>query len=300
MKTAGEKIFHIVRVFEEKDSFGRILNVSDEVEVYHGRWGDDYDFNTFTTENKVDLLTKALAAQVDKNAKLLNEYNDLLEKYNLEAQKTSDLEKDVESLRKKRDELQELLNEYSGDTHDGIVLSTDTKYVAFENALDDNGVKLTEEQYSSTMKELLMNENMVTFTDGVVNESNIDLKVNVVTESLKGLYYAHAKKNAMRIGGEISYDNPYSATIGVNDNDLFRFFIEKVDDNVPRTVEVDLKFEPNKDFKGIVEIDGKYPQNVTVTKSEEFTASISFIDENENYVDVTNLDDIGILTFMVK
>ena len=183
---------------------------------------------------------------------------------------------------------------------DGTILSTDTKYIAFENALDDEGVKLTEAQYQSAMSELLTKD-MITITDGVNNESNIDLKVNIVTESLKGLYYAHAKKNAMRIGREISYDNPYSGTIGVNDNDLFRFFIEKVDDSAPsKTVEVDLKFEPNKDFKGIAEIDGTYPQKVTVTKSKEFTASISFIDENENYVDVTNLDDIGTLTFMVK
>jgi hypothetical protein len=301
MKTAGEKIFHIIRVFEETDSFGKVLNITDEVEVYHGRWGDDSDFNTFTTENKVDLLTKALAAQVDKNAKLLTEYNDLLEQYNLETQKTSDLEKEIEVIRAERDELQILLNEYSGDTHDGIVLSTDTKYVAFENALEDGGVKLTEEQYKSAMDQLLRNDNMITFTDDVDNESNIDLKVNIVNESLKGLYYAHVKKNAMRIGGEVSYDNPYSGTVGVNDNDLFRFFIEQVDDtSTSIEVEVDLKFEPNNGFKGIAEIDGKYPQKVTVTKSKEFTASISFIDENENYVDVTNLDTIGTLTFMIK
>lgn len=301
MKTAGEKIFHIIRVFEETDSFGKVLNITDEVEVYHGKWGDDSDFNTFTTENKVDLLTKALAAQVDKNAKLLTEYNDLLEQYNLETQKTSDLEKEIEVIRAERDELQILLNEYSGDTHDGIVLSTDTKYVAFENALEDGGVKLTEEQYKSAMDQLLRNDNMITFTDDVDNESNIDLKVNIVNESLKGLYYAHVKKNAMRIGGEVSYDNPYSGTVGVNDNDLFRFFIEQVDDtSTSIEVEVDLKFEPNNGFKGISEIDGKYPQKVTVTKSKEFTASISFIDENENYVDVTNLDNIGTLTFMIK
>ena len=68
MKTAGEKIFHIIRVFEERDAFGKVLNITDEVEVYNGKWGDDNEFSAFSTENKVDLLSKALAAQIDKNA----------------------------------------------------------------------------------------------------------------------------------------------------------------------------------------------------------------------------------------
>jgi hypothetical protein len=67
MKNAGEKIFHIIRVFEERDAFGKVLSVTDEVEVYNGKWGDDYDFSQFSTSNKVDLLTKALAAQIDRN-----------------------------------------------------------------------------------------------------------------------------------------------------------------------------------------------------------------------------------------
>ena len=65
MKTAGEKIFHIIRVFEERDAFGKVLNITDEVEVYNGKWGDDLAFSTFSTENKVDLLTKSLAVQID-------------------------------------------------------------------------------------------------------------------------------------------------------------------------------------------------------------------------------------------
>jgi hypothetical protein len=315
MKTAGEKIFHIVRVFEEKDSFGRILNVTDEVEVYHGKWGDDYEFNTFTTENKVDLLTKALAAQVDKNAKLLNEYNDLLEKYNSEAQKTSNLEKEIEEMKAQIASLEEQLVDYTNDTYDGTILSTDTKYIAFENALDDNGVKLTEEQYSSTMRELLMNESMVTITDFVNNESNIDLNVGFATESSKGLYYISAKKNAMRIGNKVSYDSPYNGTVGVSDNDLFRFSIEheNIDKPVTKDVTIDFKFEPNKYFKGIVEIEGEYPQKITVgekTTKTEFYASVSFVDENGNYVDISkivddnnepvNIDSIGTLTFVVS
>lgn len=153
MKTAGEKIFHIIRVFEERDAFGKVLSVTDEVEVYNGKWGDDYAFSTFTTETKVDLLTKSLAAQVDKNAKQLNEYKDLLERYNSEVGKVSDLEKELEALRAERDSLQSSLNEYMGDTYDGTLLSTDTKYIAFENTLDN--VSFTEEQYSQAMQELM-------------------------------------------------------------------------------------------------------------------------------------------------
>ena len=153
MKTAGEKIFHIIRVFEERDTFGKVLNITDEVEVYHGKWGDDFSFSTFTTENKVDLLTKALAAQVDKNANQLNEYKDLLEKYNEEVSKISDMEKELEAMRAERDSLQASLNEYMGDTHDGRILSTDTKYIAFENTLEN--ISFTEDELSAALKEAM-------------------------------------------------------------------------------------------------------------------------------------------------
>ena len=153
MRTAGEKIFHIIRVYEEVDAFGKVLGVTDEVEVYNGKWGEDKDFNTFSTENKVDLMTKALAAQVDKNANMFNEYKDLLEKYNNEVKKSSDLEKEIEVLRAERDSLQTMLNEYTGSTYEGTLLSTDTKYIAFENTLDN--ISFTEEQYNNAMKELM-------------------------------------------------------------------------------------------------------------------------------------------------
>jgi hypothetical protein len=169
MRTAGEKFFHIIRVFEEKDAFGKVLSVSDEVEVYNGKWGDDYDFSQFSTENKVDLLTKALAAQVDKNAKLLSEYNDLLEKYNAEVKKVSDLEKEIEVLRTERDSLQATLNEYMGDTHEGTLLSTDTKYIAFEDTLDN--ITFTEEQYNNAMKELLTKGSVDLTDDEITKES---------------------------------------------------------------------------------------------------------------------------------
>ena len=169
MRTAGEKIFHIIRVFEEKDAFGKVLSVSDEVEVYNGKWGDDSDFSQFSIDNKVDLLTKALATQIDKNAKLLNEYNDLLKKYNEEVKKVSDLEKELETLRAERDSLQETLNEYIGDTHEGTLLSTDTKYIAFEESLEN--ISFTEEQYNNALKELLTKGSLDLTDDETSKES---------------------------------------------------------------------------------------------------------------------------------
>ena len=153
MKTAGEKIFYIIRTYEERDSFGKVLSVTDEVEVYHGKWGDDEAFTTFTTENKVDLLTKSLAVQIDKNATQLNEYKDLQEKHNLEVQKNSELEKEIEALRAENESLQTQINDYLGDTYDGTILSTDTKYIAFENTLEN--VTFTEEQYKTAIDEML-------------------------------------------------------------------------------------------------------------------------------------------------
>lgn len=156
MKTAGEKIFYIIRVYEDRDAFGKVLSVTDEVEVYHGKWGEDDAFITFTTENKVDLLTKSLAVQVDKNTRQLSEYKDLYEKYNEEVNKTSDLEKELEAMRAERDSLQTMLNEYMGNTYDGTILSTDTKYVALENTLEN--VSFTEEEFSKALQELMSKE----------------------------------------------------------------------------------------------------------------------------------------------
>ena len=179
MKTAGEKIFHIVRVFEERDAFGKVLNVTDEVEVYNGKWGDDYDFSSFSTENKVDLLTKALAAQIDKNAKQQKEYNDLAEKYSAEVKKNSDLEKELEAIRVERDTLQATLDEYENNTHDGTVLSTDTKYIAIGNTMDN--ISFTEEQLNGAINEL-MNKDSVSLSSVNTNDlksADLDLEYKV-------------------------------------------------------------------------------------------------------------------------
>lgn len=153
MKTAGERIFHIIRVFEERDEFGKVLNVTDEVEVYNGKWGDDYAFSTYSTENKVDLLTKSLAIQVDRNAKLLAQYNELSERYNKEVEKSTNLEKELVAMRAERDSLQTQINEYLGNTHDGTLLSTNTKYIALENTM--NNISFTEEQLNDAINELM-------------------------------------------------------------------------------------------------------------------------------------------------
>ena len=147
----GERIFHIVRVFEERDEFGRTLSVTDEVEVYNGKWGDDAAFNSFSTENKIDLLTKSLALQIEKNASLNSDFNKLLEEYNALYKKCSDLEKENEELSGKVDSLEMELG--LGNEYEGTILSTDTKYIAFEDSLKN--ISLTEEQYSTALSDLM-------------------------------------------------------------------------------------------------------------------------------------------------
>jgi hypothetical protein len=164
MKTGGENIFHIIRVYEEKDAFGRVLNVTDEVEVFNGKWGDDAAFNTYSTENKVDFLKKSLVEQTNRFAMLSKKMEDLLAEYNAEVQKNSDLEKEIEALRAERDSLQEQLIEYTGSTYDGTLLSTDTKYVVLENTLEN--VTFTEEEMSNAINSAL--------SKSVVEDGNVD------------------------------------------------------------------------------------------------------------------------------
>ena len=219
MKTAGEKIFHIIRVFEEVDDFGRVVSVTDEVEVYNGKWGDDSEFSAFSTENKVDLLSKALAAQIDKNATQLKEYNDLFERYNNEIKKTSDLEKEVEALRYERDALENKINEYLGDTYDGTLLSTDTKYIAFENTLEN--ISFTEEQYSSALNELMTKGEVdLSKIDGDDDDPRLNLKVSIY-DSTKDLKIT-ILKNGLSIGSAV-YNQPFSNIVYADNGDVFTF-----------------------------------------------------------------------------
>lgn len=277
MKTAGEKIFHIIRVFEERDAFGKVLSVTDEVEVYNGRWGDDYAFNSFTTENKVDLLTKSLATQVDKNATQLNEYKDLLGKYNEEVEKTSELEKEIEALRAERDSLQASLNEYMGDTYDGTILSTDTKYIALESTLEN--ISFTEEQFSNTMNEL-MSKGEVDLSNVDIDDPRIYLSVNVYPD-IKDLKI-NVYKNNIAIGGA-TYGQSLSKTVDIEDGDKFEFVCMGMTSDVPKTLSLDYEVD-NTGFDGAVKIDNSsLTINNGVTKS--IKAEINFKAKDENGIE---------------
>ena len=153
MKTGGEKIFYIVRVFEERDAFGKVLNVTDEVEVYHGKWGDDEAFNTFTTENTIDYLNKTLAEQNNSYTQLFDNYKELSTQYENEVSKRSELEEQIKELTAANESLQTQINDYLGNTYDGTILSTDTKYIAFEGALEN--INYTAEQIQNAIGEIL-------------------------------------------------------------------------------------------------------------------------------------------------
>ena len=274
MKNSGRKIFHIIRVFEEKDEFGKVLNVTDEVEVYNGKWGDDEDFSAYSTENKVDLLTKALAAQIDKNAKLLNEYNDLLEKYNLEVGKVSDLEKELEELRAERDSLQTQLNEFMGSTYDGTLLSTDTKYIAFENTLDN--VTFTEEQFNSAMNDLM--------TKGEIDLSGMDLDTPRVTldvkvhDNIKGLMI-NVYQNNVSVGSAV-YNQGFIETVEISNGDVFKFECVGMSDKNSKTLY--LQYKTVNDRPGLVK---NTPSSVVVKQNTKTTISgtidFSVIEEGE-------------------
>jgi hypothetical protein len=284
LKTGGQRIFHIVRVFEERDSFGKVLSVTDEVEVYNGKWGDDVAFSTFTTENKVDLLTKALAAQVDKNATLLNEYNDLLEKYNGEVQKNSDLEKENETLRTERDTLQSQLNEYLGDTHEGTLLSTDTKYIAFENTLDN--ISFTEEQYKTAMDELLT-KGEVNLTGGTLDSADEELSTVEIelhasrSNSIINVY----KNNGVNPIFSVKDDKITKKTVEVSHGDVLKFIAVNPDGTTVSDIIIGDKIylDTVGDSKNYIVFNG----DKIIFEEEEIvlSAKIDFYNEDENLLD---------------
>ena len=287
MKTAGERIFHIIRVFEERDAFGKVLSVTDEVEVYNGRWGDDSAFNSFTTENKVDLLTKSLAAQVDKNAAQLNEYKDLLEKYNAEVDKTSELEKEIEALRSERDSLQTSLNEYMGSTYDGTILSTDTKYIALESTMEN--ISFTEEQFSNTMNEL-MSKGEVDLSNVDIDDPRIYLNVNVYPD-IKDLKI-NVYKNSIAVGGA-TYGQSLSKTVSIEDGDNFEFVCTGMISDDSKTLILNYE-KDNTGFDGAVKIDNS---SVTINNgaTKSIKAEINLKRKNENDEDMEVIGNIGSL-----
>ena len=299
MKTAGEKIFHIIRVFEEKDAFGKVLSVTDEVEVYHGKWGDDLAFSTFTTESKVDLLTKSLATQVDKNAKQLNEYKDLLEKYNNEIGKTSDLEKELESMRAERDSLQTQLNEYTGNTYDGTLLSTDTKYIAFEDTLDN--ITFTEEQYSKAMSEM-MTKGEVDLSNVDIDDPRITLNVQVVEKNMTDLKIT-VYKNDETLGSAV-YGNPFEKTYDADHGDVFKFVCTGMTGEQPKTLTLEYK-EDNTGFDGAVNLSSKKAYVIkNSTTTLKGTINYMVIEKDDEGKDITVrkevIGSIGTLNCYVK
>ena len=285
MKTGGQKIFHIIRVFEEKDEFGKVLNVTDEVEVYNGRWGDDEDFSAYSTENKVDLLTKALAAQIDKNAKLLNEYNELLEKYNLEVNKKSELEKELEELRAERDSLQTQLNEFMGSTYDGTLLSTDTKYIAFENTLDN--VSFTEEQFNSAMNDL-MTKGEIDLSGMDLDNPRVELKV-IVYDNIKNLKI-NTYQNNISVG-VATYSQSFYKTVEISDKDVLKF--ECVGLKSEKTKKLYLSFVPtSNDYENAVSIKKQYVE----VKTSDPTSNTCEI----NIAGIDVIGNIGLITCYIE
>ena len=287
MKTAGERIFHIVRVFEEVDEFGKVISVTDEVEVYNGKWGDDYEFSTYSTENKVDLLNKALAAQIDKNANLMVEYSDLLEKYNAEVSKSADLENELEAMRAERDSLQTQLNEYMGNTHEGTLLSTDTKYIAFESTLDN--ISFTEEQYNSAVNDLM--------TKGEVNVSNLDIDDPTITLDVsvpQDLSVARITvyKNNIAIGSA-SRDQSLNKTVEINDTDVFTFEY----DNKTYTKQnrkLNLVYDNSKETYDIVTIKmGQKPIGLVMRQDISAKIDCNIYDENGKPIEGSKIEPIG-------
>ena len=235
MKTGGEKIFHIIRVFEERDAFGKVLNITDEVEVYHGKWGDDEAFTTFTTENTIDYLNKTLAEQNSSYTELFNNYNNLLEQYKKEVEKTSSLEEEMEQLRSTNESLQTQLNEYLGDTYDGTILSTDTKYIAFEGALEN--INYTAEQIQNAIGEILTTGSVDLTGPNYNNEYDnydtiMDIKVNIPPHLPKDMKVS-VYRNDVELG--VAENGQYKnllETIIVEHNNNFKFVCTGATGNV--------------------------------------------------------------------
>lgn len=273
-----DKIFYIVRVFEEKDIYGKVLGVSDEVEVYNGKWGLDSDFNAFTTEKKVDLLTKTVAVNFDRYSKLLSQYNDLFKKYSEEVKRNAELESELIAIRNERDSLQLQLEELLGNTYDGTLLSTDTKYIAFEDNLEN--ISFTEDQYNDAMNELM--------TKGEVNLENYDLdsprievKVNIkdISQNAKINVYLNGIAQGTAINNQSYYE-----TIYINHDDLFRFECTGVPADLLKTLKLEFAQVSDK-YKQSVKIDPSMvdinSDGITVIEGK-INFRINSLDENGN------------------
>jgi hypothetical protein len=156
----------------------------------------------------------------------------LLEKYNLEVNKISELEKELEELRAERDSLQTQLNEFMGSTYDGTLLSTDTKYIAFENTLDN--ITFTEEQFSGAVTDLM--------TKGEVDLSKIDSDeprvklIAKVYDDIKDLKII-AYKNDVSIGSAVyGKDLDIGKDLDADDGDEFKFVCKGVTSKIKKNL----------------------------------------------------------------
>jgi hypothetical protein len=291
MKTAGEKIFHIIRVFEERDEFGKVLNVTDEVEVYNGKWGDDYAFSVFSTENKIDLLTKALAVQVDKNAKLLADYNALQSELNSVVAQRDKLSNELAEITSERDYLQAQLDELRGNTYDGTVLSTDTKYIALEDTLEN--VSFTEEQYKTAINELLTKGSVNLSDNDDDNEDKDDPKMTIVANvncAIMGVKIT-VYRNGSSIGSA-TYGYGFEQVVYADHGDKFEFKCTGMTDGVPKTLTLKYKASGNG-YDGAVKIDNG---SVSVINTNPVTAISGVVNYNrpsEDSEEDTTIGGIG-------
>lgn len=219
-----DKIFYIIRVFEEKDISGKVLNIKDEVEVYHGKWGDTDDFSAYSTENTVDILNGLVATLQSRVDKLLAENIDLLGKYNAELKKVKELEEENLKLQEEINALNLLLEEYKINTSEGTLLSTDTKYIALENTMDN--ISFTEEQLESALKK--MRESDIDWTN--IPDDNektdnaildLDVQVKVKDLNISNLKITSYKNNVLL--GSAVFGNAFTAEMYVFDGDEFVF-----------------------------------------------------------------------------
>jgi hypothetical protein len=149
--------------------------------------------------------------------KFKQNYETPIIKDNDELKKNSDLEKEVEELRAERDSLQTSLNEYLGSTYDGTILSTDTKYIAFENTLDN--ISFTEEQYNNAINEL-MTKNDIDLSNNDIDDPVLSLNVRVFDNNNK--LKIEVKKNDIVIGSAV-YNQSFIKITDADDKDVFTF-----------------------------------------------------------------------------
>jgi hypothetical protein len=211
----------------------------------------------------------------------------LLEKYNDEVKKTSDLEKEAEALRAERDSLQSTLNDYLGSTYDGTVLSTDTKYIAFQNTLDN--ITLTEEQTAQMANEL-MTKGEFDMSNIDIDEPRVELKISV-PENIKDLKI-ELYKNGISMG-TAAFNENINKILDVNDGDVFTFKCTGLPKNIIKHMCV--TYAPsNKNYDTTIDDNGV----TLIAKAVKFSKnSMQLISGGNNTItgtiDFTNIDPVG-------